>query len=154
MIPNIPKLFRTIELYRHSIAVGLLLFCGIVFGAVHVFSLPVEWEAIYTIPGYVTIIAFFLSTGMIIVRDGWPFVRSLFGWDLCEDEKKQVATEILGASRMQSKERGKSLPFEVEVRDDEKKDFIRYNFEKTECRIDGDRVVVTEDGLEALKKYI
>jgi len=154
MIPNIPKLFRTIELYRHSIAVGLLLFCGIVFGAIHVFSLPVQWGAVYSIPGYVTIIAFFLSSGMIIVRDVWPFMRSVFGWDLSEEEKRQAATEILGGARMQSKEKGEDLPFKVEVTSKEKKNFIKYNFEKTECRIEGDRAVVTEDGLEALKKYI
>ena len=154
MILNIPKLLRTIELFRHSITVGLLLFCGIAALAVYVSPVPAQWEAVYSVPGYVTIIAFFLSFGMIIVRDVWPFMRSVFGWDLSKNEKRKVATEILGASKVQSEKKGEDLPFEVGVTSEKKKNFIRYNFEKTECRVVGDRVVVTEDGLESLKKYI
>lgn len=154
MVPDIPKIFRTIELYRHSITVGLLVFCGIALYAIYAFSLSIGWEAVYSIPVHVTIIVFFLSFGMIVVRDIWPFFRSLLGWDLSEDEKKRAATEILGASQIQSKKVGENFPLEVEVESEAKKDFIRYNFEKNESRVEGNRVIVTEDGHEALKEYI
>lgn len=153
-MPNIPKFFQTVESYRYSITVALLLLSGALYYALRVFpSIPIGWGSLMTTPGYVVAALFFLSLGMILVRDVWPGFRQLVGLDLTKDEKKQVATEILKSCQTEAKQ-GQEPPFRVSLRHEEKQKFVTYNFEGTECRVEDDEVVVTESGLEALKEYI
>jgi len=70
--PNISNVFSTVESYKYSTAVGLFLlyFVSLIF--------PVGWETASTTWQFCIGVLFFLSLGMIIVKDLFPWLKKIY----------------------------------------------------------------------------
>lgn len=152
MIPEISGVFETIDSYRYSITVGILLlyFVPMFF--------PVGWNAVSATWQYAAAIMFFLAVGMILVRDVWPPVYRLFGGGFSRTEKDRMATAILRGAKKAADDENPEPPFKfsLEVLDseDDIETYIAQDFAASECTVKDNHVVVTAEGLEALKSQI
>lgn len=148
MIPDFRSTFATIESYRYSITTGLfLLFLA-------PFFIPVTWGGASSTWQFAAGLMFFLSFGMILTRDVWPWIRSLAGWCLNQEERAEVASRIIEKAKQLNEEKSEDPPFRIEAESDDEKKFIKYSFEKKDCRVEGDEIVVSATGLDALKGHL
>ena len=145
MFPDFSDAFRTIESYRYSITIGLfLLFLA-------PFFLPLPWGGASGTWQFAAGLMFFLSSGMILTRDVWPLIRRMFGWSLSKEEQRAAARRIIGAARDLDQD---GPPFRIEITNDRVKEFVTYNFEAVNCRVEGDEVIITETGLKQMKEHL
>lgn len=145
MFPDFKDAFRTIESYRWSITIGLcLLFLA-------PFFLPLAWTGASGTWQFAAGLMFFLSSGMILTRDVWPFIRGWIGWSLSDEEQHAAARRIIEAARESDQD---GPPFRIEITNDRVKEFVTYNFEAINCRVEGDEVIITETGLKQMKEHL
>jgi hypothetical protein len=146
--PDLDSTFRTIEYYRHSITTGLLLLY------LAPFFFPLGWETVSATWSYVSGLLFFLSLGMIIVRDVWPWVQNKLGIGFTEDSEK--AKLII----QKCKEKGGEPPFSLEPEDfdefERAVDFCRsaLNPDDEVSIITEKKIVITAKGLQRLKEQL
>ena len=143
-LPKISGFLKALETYRYSVTVGLLL----LFLAPQLF--PLTWEGVGATWTFAAGLMFFLSVGMIIVRDAWPPAKQLIGIGV---DVENVAGEINAACENQGGEPNFEINLgDLPVTNEDTKEFITDYFEHSEGRIDGDTLIVTKAGLKKLKK--
>jgi hypothetical protein len=143
-LPNLSGFLKALETYRYSITVGLLL----LFVAPQFF--PLSWEGVGATWTFSAGLMFFLSVGMIVVRDAWPPVKQLFGIGV---DAEQVALEI--AAICESTADGPDFEIslkDVPVSNEDIKEFVADYFEHGEGSIEENKIIVTEAGLKRLEK--
>lgn len=150
-LPKISKFFKTIEIYRYSITVGLFLLY------ITPYFFPVGWETVGATWEFVAGIMFFISVGMILVNDFWPWFEETIGCGVRGEDKKKIATKMIEMC----KESDSDAPFRLYISDIGEdidngliRKFVKGNMYDSECRIDDDSIIVTEKGVKALGDYI
>jgi hypothetical protein len=111
---------------------------------------PLSWEGVGGTWTFSAGLMFFLSVGMIIVRDVWPIIKQLLGIGV---DTEQVATEI--ATVCENAADGPDFEIglqDIPVSDESIKEFVLDYFEHEEGSIEEDKLIVTEAGMKRLKK--
>jgi len=72
MLPNFASIFETIDEYRYTIAIGLLLMCLVPF------HFPVGWNTITPVWTFSAAALFSLSVARIFVVDAVPYLKKKF----------------------------------------------------------------------------
>jgi len=152
MFSSFPSIFETVENYRYSITIGLgLLFFVPMF-------IPIGWSTVSTTWHYGMGAMFFLSVGMIITRDVWPFFQRTV-WGRTRTQEQTYAEAVV----RHCKEIGGKPPFEIDVSSLETEnideevlvEFLRAVTETDESiRLENQTIIVTKEGLETLKAYL
>lgn len=152
MFSSFPSIFETVEHYRYSITIGV----GLLFFAPMLF--PFEWAAVSVTWRYAVGATFFLSVGMIITRDVWPFFQRKV-WGRTRRQEYNYAEVVV----RHCKEMGGDPPFEINLSSFENEDidkellveFLRAVTETDESvRLQDRTIIVTEEGLDTLKTYL
>lgn len=150
-IPDFSSIFSTIENFRYSITIGLLM----LYFAPTLF--PVGWTTVSATWQYASGLMFFLSLGMIISRDFWPWFRELVGLGMDKIRRKKISSQILRACKESDQE---NTPFIIKISDvgdidnGDIRNFVDRYVSDEECKIDDDSLVVSESGLKTLKSHI
>jgi hypothetical protein len=145
-LPRISGFFETLETYRYSVAIGLLL----LYFAPYLF--PLGWESVGATWSFSAGFMFFLSLGMILTRDVWPALKRAVGMGI---DVKQASKAILTAC----KEKGGNPSFEIkyenlQLSESKIREFIKDHLEHGEALIKENSFVITKRGLKKLKENI
>jgi len=151
-LPQLSDFFDTLREYRHSTTIALVLLY------LTPFFFPVGWDTVGATWQFVAGLMFFLSLGMIITEDAWPWVKKKF--NIGKGRDPETAKLIVEACESKDSVLGSSgPPFEL-VKEDlesfgEAKEFCEAALSpEDDFTTSENAIIITESGIEKLRKQI
>lgn len=147
-LPQLSDFFDTVAQYRHSTTISLVLLY------LTPFFFPVGWDTVSATWQFVAGLMFFLSLGMIITEDFWPWLKRKF--NIGKKHDPETARLIIETCEEKSSFVGGGPPFEIS-----KDELVEFERAKNFCEAVLDpeddfttsenSIIITESGLEKIR---